>query len=109
MEFGPNASSAIFIEVKCHSLLHISGNTLRLAEVLIFTFLMVKYNFFNLAIGKIFFFYIFTKNGQISLKYFSASLRFSAQSTIRPISFSAQLDSAQKISAKNDITYLEKG
>jgi hypothetical protein len=28
--------------------------------------------------------YIFTKNGQISLKYFSASLRFSVQSTIRP-------------------------
>jgi hypothetical protein len=29
--------------------------------------------------------YIFTKNGQISVKYFSASLHFSAQSTIRPI------------------------
>jgi hypothetical protein len=27
--------------------------------------------------------YIFTKNGQILLKYFSSSLSFSAQSTIR--------------------------
>jgi hypothetical protein len=40
------STSAIFIEVICHSLLHSLGNKLRLAEVLIFTFLMVKYNFY---------------------------------------------------------------
>jgi hypothetical protein len=45
--FGPlELVSAIVIEVKCHSLLHSSGNKLGLAAVLIFTFLMVKYNFY---------------------------------------------------------------
>jgi hypothetical protein len=36
--------------------------------------------------------YIFTKNGQILFKKISAGLRFSAQSSIRPFQFSAQLD-----------------
>jgi hypothetical protein len=37
---------AIFIEEKCVSFIHSLGNKLRLAEVLVFTFLMVKYNFY---------------------------------------------------------------
>jgi hypothetical protein len=45
--------SAIFIEIKYHSLLHSSGNKLALAKVLIFTFLMVKYIFFTLPVDKI--------------------------------------------------------
>ena len=45
--FGPlELVSAIFIEVECHSVLHSSGHKLGLAEVLIFTSCMVKYNFY---------------------------------------------------------------
>jgi hypothetical protein len=52
--FGPlELVSAISIEAKCHSHLHSSGKKLRLAEVLIFTFFMVKYNFYFVS-GKIF-------------------------------------------------------
>ena len=49
---------AIFLKVKCHSLLHSSGNKLRLAEVLIFIF-----SWKNLPVGKIFYFFeLLTQN-----------------------------------------------
>ena len=45
--FGPlERVSAIFIEVECHSVLHSSGHKLGLAEVLIVTSCMVKYNLY---------------------------------------------------------------
>ena len=61
--FGPlELVSAIFIEIKCHSLLHSSGNKLKLAEVLILTFIMVKYNFCFASWWNIFIFWTFDTN-----------------------------------------------
>jgi hypothetical protein len=53
--FGPlELVSAIFIEIKCCSLLHSWDNKLTLAEVLIFTFIMVKCNFLLCQLVKYF-------------------------------------------------------
>jgi hypothetical protein len=58
--------SAIFIEVKYHSLFHSPGNKLRPTKALIFTFPMVKYlNIFFFQMVKyliLFFFEFMTRN-----------------------------------------------